>query len=126
MRIVITGTIHQGDFETLKQIMRDQSSCYRYAYQRIHKDDLAGNDVVKACKPLYMKTLNQRYIQDAVLQAKMIKKEGVIFGGKKNWGKLISGLITKKEWQEIRDSELYSRGDRTKKGNPNIRVLKTP
>jgi len=37
---VITGTIHAGDFETLKQLMRDWSSCMRYAYQRIHK--LAG------------------------------------------------------------------------------------
>jgi len=121
MKTVITGTIHQGGFEGLKQIMRDQSSCRRYAYQRINKDNLRGNDVVKACKPMYMDKLNQRYIQDAVLRAKMIKKDGVIFGGKKNWKKLISGLIPKKEWQEIRDSELYSRGDRAKKGNPNIR-----
>ena len=126
MKTVITGTIHQGNFGALKQIMRDQSSCRRYAYQRIHKDEITGNDVVKACKPLYMSKLNQRYIQDAVLRAKMIKKDGVIFGGKKNWKKLISGLITKKEWQETRDSELYSRGDRTKKGNPNIRVLRIP
>ena len=125
MKTIITGTIHQGNFEALKQIMRDQSSCRRYAYQRIHKDDLIGNDVIKACKPLYMDKLNQRYIADAVLRAKMIKKDGVIFGGKKNWRKLISGLITKKEWQEIRDSELYSRGDKTKKSNPNIRVLRT-
>jgi hypothetical protein len=41
----------------------------RYAYQRIHKDGLKGNDVVKASKPLYMTKLNQRYIQDAVLTA---------------------------------------------------------
>ncbi len=60
MKTVITGTIHQGNFEALKQIMRDQSSCLRYAYQRIHKDNLTGNnDVVKACKPVYMdKKLN--------------------------------------------------------------------
>jgi len=126
MKTVITGTIHQGDFEALRQIMRDQSSCRRYAYQRIYKDGLAkANDVVKACKPLYMNKLNQRYIQDAVLRAKIIKQEHCLFGGKKNWKKLLSGLITKDQWHEIRDSELYSRGDRTKKGNPNIRILRT-
>jgi len=125
MKKVITGTLHQGNFEALKQIMRDQSSCTRYAYQRIHKNNLTGNDVVKACKPLYMDKLNQRYIQDAVLRAKSIKKEHVIFGGKKTWKKLLSKLITKKEWKKIRDSELYGRGDKTKKGNPNIRVLRT-
>jgi IS605 OrfB family transposase len=124
---VITGTIHQGDFDALKQIMRDQSSCRRYAYQRIHKDELSkANDVVKVCKPLYMDRLNQRYIQDAVLRAKAVRQDHCLFGGKKNWRKLLSGLITKDQWHETRDSELYSRGDRTKKGNPNIRVLRAP
>ena len=126
MKTVITGTIHQGDFDTLKQIMRDQSSCRRYAYQRIHKNGIAkANDVVKTCKSMYMDNLNQRYIQDAVLRAKAVRQDHCLFGGKKNWRKLLSGLITKDQWHEIRDSELYSRGDRTKKGNPNIRVLRT-
>jgi IS605 OrfB family transposase len=126
MQKVITGTIHAGDFEPLKQLMRDWASCMRYAYQRIHKEGLKGNDVVKASKPLYMAKLNQRYIQDAVLKAKGINKEHVIFGGKKSWIKMLSGLITKDEWHTIRDSELYSRGDVTKQGNPNIRVIRTP
>ena len=125
MQKVITGTIHQGDFEALKQIMRDQRSCTRYAYQRIHKDGLSkANDIVKACKPLYMAKLNQRYIQDAVLRAKSIPKEHAIFGGRKLWNKLLKGLITKTEWHDARDNELYSRGDVTKSGNPNIRVIK--
>jgi IS605 OrfB family transposase len=126
MNKVVTGTIHAGDFEALKQLMRDWASCMRYAYQRIHKDGLKGNDAVKACKPLYMTKLNQRYVQDAVLKAKSIDKEHVIFGGKKTWVKMLSGLITKTEWHTIRDSELYSRGDVTKQGNPNIRVIRTP
>lgn len=67
MNTVITGTIHEGNFESLKQIMRDQSSCKRYAYQRIHKDALKGNDIKIACKPLYMNKLNQKYISDVVL-----------------------------------------------------------
>lgn len=35
MRTTIVGTIHGGDFDSLKQLMRDQTSCVRYAYQRI-------------------------------------------------------------------------------------------
>lgn len=124
MKTVITGTIHQGNFQALKQIMRDWSSCVRYAYQRIHRDSITvSNDIVKSCKPFYMNRLNQRYIQDAVLKAKAINQDHAIFGGRKNWKALQSKLITKETWQEIRDSEIYSRGDRTKSGNPNIRVI---
>lgn len=135
MKTVIIGTIHQGDFESLKQLMRDFSSCVRYAYQRTHKDKVTykndivkscKNDIVKSCKPLYMGKLNQRYIQDAVMKAKDINQEHALFGGKKNWKDLLSGLLSKKDWQNIRDNEVYSRGDRTKQGNPNIRVLSTP
>jgi IS605 OrfB family transposase len=127
MKTVITGTIHQGDFEFLKQLMRDFSSCVRYAYQRIHKDKITyKNDIVKSCKPIYMPKLNQRYIQDAVMKAKDINQEHALFGGKKNWKDMLSGLLPKKDWQDIRDNEVYSRGDRTKSGNPNIRVLSTP
>ena len=122
MQKVITGTIHQGDFQALSQLMRDQSSCRRCAYQRIHKDGLAkANDVVKACKPRYMDKLNQRYIQDAVLRAKSIPNEHALFGGKRLWKKLLSKIVTKDQWQEARDGELYSRGDVSKQGNPNIR-----
>lgn len=127
MKTIITGTIHQGNLEALKQIMRDWASCARYAYQRIHRDHITiPNEIVKSCKPFYMPRLNQRYIQDAVLKAKSINQEHSIFGGRKNWNKLKSGILSKEEWQEIRDSEVYSRGDRSKSGNPNIRVLKTP
>jgi len=127
MKTIITGTIHEGNFESLKQVMRDWSSCVRYAYQRIHKDKTTyQNDIVKNCKLLYMSKLNQRYIQDAVLKAKSINQDGCIFGGRKNWKKLISGLISNKQWKDIRDNEIYSRGDRAKSGNPNIRIYKTP
>jgi hypothetical protein len=57
MKTVITGTIHQGNFESLKQLMKDWSSCARYAYQRIHRDGITvSNDIVKSCKPFYMST----------------------------------------------------------------------
>ena len=127
MQKVITGTIHQGDFQALTQLMRDQSSCRRYAYQRIHKDGLTkANDVVKACKTQYMDKLNQRYIQDAVLRAKAVHSEHALFGGKRLWKKLLSKLVTKDQWHEARDGELYSRGDASKQGNPNIRVIGSP
>ena len=81
---------------------------------------------MKACKPLYMDKLNQRYIADAVLRTKAVPDEHVLFGGKKLWKKLLTKLITKDQWHQVRDGELYSRGDVSKQGNPNIRVIGTP
>jgi IS605 OrfB family transposase len=67
--------------------------------------------------------LNQRYISDAVSRVTAIEDEGVLFGGKQAWKDMQSGKLSKEEWQERRNGQLYSRGDRTKSGNPNIRVV---
>ncbi|UMZ74338.1 hypothetical protein [Natranaerofaba carboxydovora] len=40
-----------------------------------------------------------------------------IFGGKKNFCARTKGHITNQEWKDLRTNQLYSRGDKTKKGN---------
>jgi len=47
----------------------------------------------------------------------------VIFGTKNLFIKRCKGLITKEEWQSARSNRIYSRGDKTKGGNPNLRVV---
>lgn len=47
----------------------------------------------------------------------------IIFGGRKNFIRRCKGLITNEEWKNLRDNNYYSRGDKTKKGNPNLRVI---
>lgn len=69
-----------------------------------------------------MSLLNQRYIADAVVEASKTVKEHALFGNRKLWKEFQDGKISKKKWQHIRNSQLYSRGDRTKNGNPNIRI----
>ena len=46
----------------------------------------------------------------------------VIFGGKKNFYERLKGKMTNQEWKELRSNTLYSRGDRSKKGNLNTRI----
>lgn len=46
----------------------------------------------------------------------------VIFGGRKNFMKRFKGQISKQEWKDLRSNELYARGDKSKKGNLNIRL----
>jgi IS605 OrfB family transposase len=47
----------------------------------------------------------------------------VIFGGRKNFFKRMEGKISNKEWKELRSNHIYSRGDKTKSGNLNIRLV---
>jgi len=47
----------------------------------------------------------------------------IIFGGKKNFIARRKGKITNEEWKDLRSQELYSRGDKSKKGNLNIRLV---
>ncbi|BDG43251.1 IS200/IS605 family accessory protein TnpB-related protein [Saccharococcus caldoxylosilyticus] len=47
----------------------------------------------------------------------------VIFGGKQNFYKRLKGKITNEEWKDLRSNQLYARGDKSKKGNLNIRLV---
>lgn len=104
-------------------LMKAQSSAARSAYQAIHKHGLKGNSVKQYVKRNFMSSLNQRYISDAVSRVAAIEDKGVLFGGKQAWKDMREGKLSKEAWQERRNGQLYSRGDRTKSGNPNIRVV---
>ena len=47
----------------------------------------------------------------------------IVFGTKKMFLKRCKGLITNEEWKDCRNNRIYSRGDKTKSGNPNLRVV---
>ncbi len=47
----------------------------------------------------------------------------VIFGTKEMFLRRCKGLISNQEWKDCRNNRIYSRGDKTKKGNPNLRVI---
>ena len=47
----------------------------------------------------------------------------VVFGTKELFIKRCKGQITKEAWQAARNNRIYSRGDKTKHGNPNLRIV---
>lgn len=47
----------------------------------------------------------------------------VIFGGRKNFYKRMEGEMSKEGWKELRSNTIYSRGDKSKKGNLNTRLF---
>ena len=123
----IHGELWSEDFAKLNQLAADFSSCVRFSFVRFQKDKLKFNDIRNAAKLKYP-TLNTRQVSDAVVVAQGLysrhKDTKVVFGGRKAWEHLQNGLIPKKEWVSRRDGQIYARGDRTKSGNPNLRVTK--
>lgn len=122
IRRVAHGQVWFSNQEPILELCQMQCSATRSAYQSIHKHNLKGNDVKKYVKKNYMQSLNQRYISDACSIASGINQGKSIFGGKRAWKLMNNGGISKEEWKNRRNHSLYSRGDRTKNGNPNIRV----
>jgi IS605 OrfB family transposase len=104
------------------ELMKLQCSAVRSAYQAYHKHDLTGNDVKLHVKKNYYPELNQRYVSDACSLASGMVFDNVLFGGKKMWEAMVSGNLDKEDWNAKRNSQLYSMGDKSKNGNPNIRV----
>jgi IS605 OrfB family transposase len=128
--------IPKTDKETLMALMRKFSSCMRYAYNRL-LEDKERKDLKKDLQPVF--ALNSRYVDDAIMKAKTVLESAIeldknpakiIFGGRRLFNKLKKSHLNgkrckklKKEWKEKR-LLLYSRGDKTKAGNLNLRFVR--
>ncbi|MDI3518441.1 MULTISPECIES: IS200/IS605 family accessory protein TnpB-related protein [Caldanaerobacter] len=127
--------LNQKDKQTVLDLMRRWSSCMRYAYKRL----LEGHDRKTLKRDLQEPfELNSRYVDDAIMKAGSVLESSkelgnnpkkVIFGGRDLFKKLQNRHINGKEyqklktkWQEKRKGNLYSRGDKSKKGNLNTRI----
>ncbi|MCQ6280897.1 IS200/IS605 family accessory protein TnpB-related protein [Bacillus sp. EB600] len=76
-----------------------------------------------------LKGLNNRLEQLREKETALLKHQDektlpkVIFGGKKNFYLRMKNKLSKDEWKDLRSNTLYSRGDKSKKGNLNTRVV---
>jgi IS605 OrfB family transposase len=122
----IHGELWSEDFAELNRLAADFSSCVRFSFVRFQKEEAKFNDVRNKAKLKYP-SLNTRQVSDAVVVAQGLHaRHGdakVVFGGRKLLEQLQNGSISRKEWSSRRDGQVYARGDRTKSGNPNLRVV---
>ncbi|MFP3206233.1 MAG: IS200/IS605 family accessory protein TnpB-related protein, partial [Hydrogenobaculum sp.] len=126
---------NKQDKEVVLDLMRRFSSAMRYAYKRLLESE-ERKDLKKNISRLF--NINTRYSDDAILLAQsmisLCKERGknpkkVIFGSRALFDKLnkkhLTGESRKsliKKWREKRQGNLYSRGDKSKQGNLNLRL----
>jgi IS605 OrfB family transposase len=122
--------------ERVLALMRRFSSATRYAYKRL-LEGVAEKDIEKRVAEKHK--LNARYVKDAVLIAKGMLKSCIqrgqnpkklVFGSRELFEKLKKKHLTgkkrerlRKKWEERRYYYLYSRGEKSKKGNLNLRFV---
>ncbi len=135
MQTTICGKLFPNSRQAriLDELMRHQSACIRFAYKRIC-DEKTQSEIEASLKSFFPQ-LNSLYRRcgyfraiDAFKAAIFRVKSGqletpskVIFGGRRNLISLKKGQLSKSEWRAIRNNPLYSRGEKAKKGNLNLR-----
>jgi IS605 OrfB family transposase len=93
---------------------------------RAKKKGAAPEVIEKLC--LAVKGRNNRvaFLEKKLAELETHRENGtipkVVFGGRKLWKRVCKGRATQEEWWAARKNRLYSRGDGTKGGNPNIKV----
>jgi IS605 OrfB family transposase len=122
--------------ERVLALMRRFSSATRYAYKRL-LEGVADKEIEKRVAEKHK--LNARYVKDAVLIAKQVLKSCIergqnpkklVFGSRELFEQLKKMHLTgkkreklRKKWEERRHYYLYSRGEKSKNGNLNLRFV---
>jgi IS605 OrfB family transposase len=125
---------NKQDKEIILNLIRRFSSAMRYAYKRLLEGE-KRKDLKKHLSKLF--NINTRYSDDAIFLAQTTisscKERGqnpkkLIFGSRKLFEQLKKNHLTGKrkeklkiKWKESRQGNLYSRGDKSKQGNLNLR-----
>jgi transposase, putative, N-terminal domain len=125
---------NKQDKEVVLDLMRRFSSAMRYAYKRLLEGE-KRKDLKKHLSKLF--NINTRYSDDATFLAQSMitsckereqNPKKLIFGSRKVFEQLKKNHLTgkrrkqlKTKWKESRQGNLYSRGDKTKQGNLNLR-----
>jgi len=93
--------------------------CYSLRQNEL-KGEMSRSEIIKRAQELT--GLNSRYVKDAYSTIENLPPHAT-FRGLKNRRLREKGKITKEEYKKRRNSIIYARGDKTKGGNLNIRIV---
>jgi len=94
--------------------------CYSLRQKYELKGRMSRNEIIKRVQELT--GLNSRYVKDAYATIEHLPPHAT-FGGLKNQRLREKGKITNEEYKRRRNSIIYARGDKTKAGNLNLRIV---
>jgi len=94
--------------------------CYSLRQKYELKGRMSKSEIIKRVQELT--GLNSRYVKDAYATIEHLPPH-VTFGGLRNQRLREKGKVTKEEYKKRRNSIIYARGDKSRKGNLNLRIV---
>ena len=94
--------------------------CYSLRQKYELKGRMSKSEIIKRVQELT--GLNSRYVKDAYATIENLPAHAT-FGGLNNQRLREKGKITKEEYKKRRNSIIYARGDKSRKGNLNMRIV---
>ncbi|UYZ40114.1 MAG: hypothetical protein N2V74_07985, partial [Candidatus Methanospirare jalkutatii] len=94
--------------------------CYSLRQKYELKGRMSRSEIIKRVQAIT--GLNSRYVKDAYATIENLPAHAT-FGGLKNQRLREKGKITREEYKKRRNSIIYARGDKTKGGNLNLRIV---
>jgi len=93
--------------------------CYSLRQNEL-KGEMSKSEIIKRVQA--STGLNSRYVKDAYATIENLPAHAT-FGGLKNQRLREKGKITKEEYKKRRNSIIYARGEKSRKGNLNMRIV---
>ena len=94
--------------------------CYSLRQKYELKGRMSRSEIIRRVQELT--GLNSRYVKDAYATIEHLPPH-VTFGGLRNQRLREKGKITKEEYKKRRNSIIYARGEKSRKGNLNMRIV---
>jgi len=94
--------------------------CYSLRQKYELRGEMSRSEIIKRVQELT--GLNSRYVKDAYATIEHLPPH-TTFGGLKNQRLREKGKITREEYKKRRNSIIYARGDKSRKGNLNMRIV---
>ena len=94
--------------------------CYSLRQKYELKGEMSKSEIIKRVQAIT--GLNSRYVNDAYATIENLPPH-VTFGGLRNQRLREKGKITNEEYKKRRNSIIYARGDKSRKGNLNMRIV---
>jgi len=120
-RIELSGVEEEKALENLFFAFgKARRLCYSLRQKYELKGRMSKSEIIKSVQELT--GMNSRYVKDAYATIENLPPHAT-FGGLKNQRMREKGKITKEEYKKRRNSIIYARGDKTKGGNLNLRIV---